>query len=102
MTIEAMKQLRDVHSIQGRDGCWDIDDYMLGLYNGLELALSIMEQRDVKYKTRKETSQPKREWVGLTLEELSAIWDSMETWNSTSAQHFYNAIWKAIKEKNNV
>ena len=38
--------------------------------------------------------------VGLTPEELSAIWDSMATWNSTSAQHFYNAIWKAIKEKN--
>ena len=43
----------------------------------------------------------KGEWVGLTLEEVSAIWDSMGTWNSTSAQHFYNAIWKAIKEKNN-
>ena len=39
--------------------------------------------------------------VGLTPEELSAIWDSMGTWNSTSAQHFYNAIWKVIKEKNN-
>ena len=38
--------------------------------------------------------------VGLTAEELSAIWDSMGTWNSTSAQHFYNAIWKAIREKN--
>ena len=43
--------------------------------------------------------QPKQ-LVGLTPEELSAIWDSMGTWNSTSAQHFYNAIWKAIKEKN--
>ena len=42
-----------------------------------------------------------RELIGLTAEELSAIWDSMGTWNSTSAQHFYNAIWKAIKEKNN-
>jgi hypothetical protein len=41
-----------------------------------------------------------RELSGLTPEELSAIWDSMGTWNSTSAQHFYNAIWKAIKEKN--
>ena len=39
--------------------------------------------------------------VGLTPQEVSNIWDSMGTWNSTSAQHFYNAIWKAIKEKNN-
>lgn len=38
--------------------------------------------------------------VGLTPQEVSDIWDSMGTWNSTSAQHFYNAIWKAIKEKN--
>ena len=38
--------------------------------------------------------------VGLTPQEVSDIWDSMATWNSTSAQHFYNAIWKAIKEKN--
>ena len=38
--------------------------------------------------------------IGLTPKEVSDIWDSMGTWNSTSAQHFYNAIWKAIKEKN--
>ena len=38
--------------------------------------------------------------VGLTPQEVSDIWDSMGTWNSTSAQHFYNAIWKAIREKN--
>jgi hypothetical protein len=52
MSKEPMQQLREVHEIQGRKGCYDIDDYMLGLYNGLELALSLMEQRDVKYKER--------------------------------------------------
>ena len=50
MTKEALTQLREVHAIQGRDGCWDIDDYMLGLYNGLELALSIVENREFRYK----------------------------------------------------
>ena len=49
---EALNQLREVHAIQGRDGCWDIDDYMLGLYNGLELALSIAENRECRYKQR--------------------------------------------------
>ena len=49
---EALNQLREVHAIQGRDGCWDIDDYMLGLYNGLELALSIVENREFRYKNR--------------------------------------------------
>ena len=60
---EALKQLREVHAIQGRDGCWDIDDYMLGLYNGLELALSIVENRACKYKQRPK-SQPEQETVG--------------------------------------
>ena len=59
---EALKQLREVHAIQGRDGCWDIDDYMLGLYNGLELALSIVENRACKYKQRPK-SQPEQEPV---------------------------------------
>jgi hypothetical protein len=60
---EALNQLREVHAIQGRDGCWDIDDYMLGLYNGLELALSIVENRECRYKDR---PKPQRTWVGLT------------------------------------
>ena len=59
---EALKQLREVHAIQGRDGCWDIDDYMLGLYNGLELALSIVENRACKYKQRSK-AQPEQEPV---------------------------------------
>ena len=62
MTKEALTQLREVHAIQGRDGCWDIDDYMLGLYNGLELALSIVENRAFKYKQRPK-SQPEQEPV---------------------------------------
>ena len=67
---EALNQLREVHAIQGRDGCWDIDDYMLGLYNGLELALSIAENRACKYKQRPK-SQPEQEpvageWIVLS------------------------------------
>ena len=41
-----------------------------------------------------------RELIGLTAEEVSAIWQSMGTWSSTNIQAVYNAIWKAIKEKN--
>lgn len=55
----SLKQLREVHAIQGRDGCWDIDDYMLGLYNGLELALSIVENRECLYKQRPKAKQMK-------------------------------------------
>ena len=68
---EALKQLREVHAIQGRDGCWDIDDYMLGLYNGLELALSIVENREYRYKDR---PKPQRTWVELTDEEVNDLY----------------------------
>ena len=104
---EALKQLREVHAIQGRDGCWDIDDYMLGLYNGLELALSIAENRECRYKQRPKSQPeqeplaweqfypdigkpqiafnaevigyvaPQRTWVGLSDEEIKAF----DTWH---------------------
>lgn len=38
--IDKIRNLRDV---QGRDGTWNVSGYMRGLYNGLELALSILE-----------------------------------------------------------
>lgn len=50
------KQLRlvsDVSSlkdVQGHCGTWDSDDYMRGLFNGLELASATLEQREPKFK----------------------------------------------------
>jgi 5-formaminoimidazole-4-carboxamide-1-beta-D-ribofuranosyl 5'-monophosphate synthetase len=41
-------------NIQGKNGNWNVDEYMLGLYNGLECALSSLEGRDVKYRTRED------------------------------------------------
>ena len=126
MTKEALTQLREVHAIQGRDGCWDIDDYMLGLYNGLELALSIVENRACKYKQRPKSQPeqepvaweqfypdigkpqiainsetvgyvaPQRKWVGLTYEEKHEIRYS----HMTSAE-FIEFIEAKLKDKNN-
>jgi len=41
-----LKQLKEVHDIQGSNGNWDAGFYDLGLFNGLELALAIMEDRE--------------------------------------------------------
>jgi hypothetical protein len=63
---EVLKQLLELHAIQGSDGCWDRDDYMLGLYNGLELALSIVENRECRYKQRPKSQpeqEPVKDWV---------------------------------------
>ena len=42
--------LRNVAEAQGQKGCWDYDQYMLGLFNGLELALAIFEKREPQYR----------------------------------------------------
>ena len=39
-------------------------------------------------------------WVGLTIDELNMISDSMKTWNSTSLIDVYRAIEAKLKEKN--
>jgi hypothetical protein len=45
--IEDVKRMRDV---QGMDGNWNFDPYMHGLYNGLEFAVSILENREPVFK----------------------------------------------------
>ncbi len=45
-----LNQLKDVIRIQGSDGNWNYDQYMLGLYNGMELMLSIVEEREPNYR----------------------------------------------------
>ena len=39
-----LNKLHDVIKIQGSDGNWDFDPYHHGMYNGLELARSIVEE----------------------------------------------------------
>jgi hypothetical protein len=46
-----IEKVRDVRRIQGSDGNWNYSAYMRGMYNGLELALSILEgERDPEYR----------------------------------------------------
>lgn len=40
-------------AIQGEDGNWDYSDYMLGMYNGMELIVSVMEGREPSYRSKK-------------------------------------------------
>lgn len=48
-----IEQLRDMRSLQGRDGNWNYDGYMCGLFNGLELALALYEDREPDLRTLK-------------------------------------------------
>ena len=44
--------MNDLLKIQGQEGNYNYDSYMLGMYNGMELMLSIAEGREPKFKLR--------------------------------------------------
>jgi hypothetical protein len=48
---DKLTDLINITSLQGKDGNWNSDGYNLGLFNGLEMALSIFEEREPKFKT---------------------------------------------------
>lgn len=43
--------IRDLLKIQGSNGNWNYDEYMWGLYNGMELALATMETREPEFRS---------------------------------------------------
>lgn len=45
--IDSLLNLRE---IQGSDRNWNYDPYMQGLYNGIELSLSVIEDREPIFK----------------------------------------------------
>lgn len=50
---ELLKRLKDANNCldqQGSHGNWDANEYMFGMFNGMELILSIIEGREVKYR----------------------------------------------------
>jgi len=41
-----VEDLRELIMLQGANGNWNASPYMTGLYNGMELALAIIEDRE--------------------------------------------------------
>ncbi|MED4411028.1 hypothetical protein [Bacillus licheniformis] len=50
MNEQTLRAMREMVKIQGADGNWDYDEYMRGMYNGMELMLSVIENREPVYK----------------------------------------------------
>ena len=49
-----LKCSKEMLNIQGQKGNYDYDEYMLGLYNGMEYIISLFETREPKYINGKE------------------------------------------------
>jgi len=61
----SVESIKKMHKSLGEDGHWNYSDYTLGLFNGLELALAAMEDRNPDLRTLKayhqETLQPQQQ-----------------------------------------
>lgn len=44
--------MNDLLKIQGQEGNYNYDSYMLGMFNGMELMVSIAEGREPNFKRR--------------------------------------------------
>ena len=73
-----LKCSKEMLDIQGQKGNYDYDEYMLGLYNGMEYIIALFETREPIYKSGKDIefisdkTQQKEfiEYMNKTIEEL--------------------------------
>ena len=47
---EKLQTLKELLAVQGQDGNWNCSAYMRGRYNGMELAVAILEEREPNYR----------------------------------------------------
>lgn len=47
---ELLVDANNLLEVQGKKGTWDQDEYLRGMYNGMELIVSVFEQREPIYK----------------------------------------------------
>lgn len=48
---EKIKAMNDLVNVQGSNGNWDYDEYMFGMFNGMELMLAIAEGRAPNFRS---------------------------------------------------
>jgi len=50
-------EVRDLLHVQGVDGTWNHSPYQQGMYNGLEVATALLEQREAEFR------EPPQQWL---------------------------------------
>jgi hypothetical protein len=95
---ELVAKMKELLEVQGRDGNWNLDPYMQGMYNGMELMVALAEGRDPVFRKAPEnwlSAQPQREWQGLTTAETKALWNATK-----KPTEFAEMLQAKLKEKN--
>lgn len=88
--------LRNLVDAQGQKGTWDASPYMTGLFNGLEMALSIFEQREPQFK---DIASP--QYRELSDDEIEEIYYKDFNFESADMIEFAKVILKKAKENEN-
>ena len=47
--MNILQKMKDAHAIQGSAGNYNDSDYMLGMYNGMEHMMAVVEERKPKF-----------------------------------------------------
>lgn len=72
MIHDMLDRMNEMVEIQGRDGNWNCDPYMHGMYNGMEFMLALMEGREPLYRDRPDVwlcDLPKDKVIGESVNE---------------------------------
>ena len=98
---ELVVKLKELLEVQGRDGTWNYDPYFHGMYNGMEVMLAVLENREPVFRGAPKKWLSKKEWQGLTDEEVKILATQGRTdFSRPMYNEFYSAIEAKLKEKN--
>ena len=98
---ELVVKLKELLEVQGRDGTWNYDPYFHGMYNGMEVMLAVLENREPVFRGAPKKWLSKKEWQGLTDEEVKILATQGRTdFSRPMYSEFYSAIEAKLKEKN--
>ena len=94
-------KLKELLEVQGRDGTWNYDPYFHGMYNGMEVMLAVLENREPVFRGAPKKWLSKKEWQGLTDEDVKILATQGRTdFSRPVYNEFYSAIEAKLKEKN--
>ena len=98
---ELVVKLKELLEVQGRDGTWNYDPYFHGMYNGIEVMLAVLENREPVFRGAPKKWLSKKEWQGLTDEEVKILATQGRTdFSRPMYNEFYSAIEAKLKDKN--
>ena len=98
-----IKKVRELMEVQGSDGNWNYDPYMHGMYNGMEMIVSILEERDPEFRNAPDVwlrdsvqTMNNFKWSETTTTTSEYYYNTFEDYFKTVAPHLWN-----VKQWNN-